>query len=144
FRLYCRQSLYPRIRSLPHRPVSLRILLAYISSSVGQSSLSLPIANPYDAIAISKLLRLFYKSVNLAVFLKEIVKELRGFVGRYAQRLRQSVFACAIHRHKQYYLHLLTFGRVASVRQLVALLVRLAEELGSKRSISVHALGKCF
>src|SRR5699024_12572221 len=132
------------IRSLPHRPVSLRIVLAYISSSVGQSSLALPIANPYEAISISKLLRLFYKRVNLAVFLKEIVKELRSFVGRYTQGLRQSVLACAIHRHKQYYLHFLTLGRVASVRQLVALLVRLAEELRRKRSIRVHATGKCF
>src|SRR5699024_869069 len=144
FRLYCRQSLYPRIRSLPHRPISLRIVLACIPSSVGQSSLSLPIANPYEAIAVSKLLRLFYKSVNLAVFLKEIVKELRGFVGRYTQRLRQSVFACAIHRHKQYDLHFLTLARIIAVRQLVALLGRLAEELGSKRGVSVHALGKCF
>src|SRR5699024_10878742 len=144
FRLYCRQSLYPRIRSLPHRPVSLRIVLACISSSVGQSSLALPIANPYEAISISKLLRLFYKRVNLAVFLKEIVKELRGFSRRYAQRLRQSILACAIHRHKQYDLHFLTLGRIIAVRQFITFLVRLAEELGSKRSIRVHALGKCF
>src|SRR5699024_5912412 len=130
----CRQSLYPRIRTLPHRPISLRIVLAYISSSVGQSSLALPIANPYEAITVSKLLRLFYKRVNLAVFLKEIVKELRGFVGRDVQRLRQPVLACTIHRHKQYDLHILTFGRVASVRQLVALLVSLAEEFGCQRS----------
>src|SRR5699024_10277606 len=105
---------------------------------------ALPIAYPYEAIAVSKLLRLFYKRVNLAVFLKGIVKELRGFIGRYAQRLCQSVLACAIHRPKQYYLHFLSFRRIIAVRQLVALLVRLAEELGSKRSISVHAFGKCL
>src|SRR5699024_10935928 len=90
--LYCSQSLYHRVRRLPHRlaycSVMLALFFVYIApilavrdslmsfTSVRQSSFSRLIAYPYVAIALSECLRLVDKCAYIAVGIEEGLSEL--------------------------------------------------------------------
>src|SRR5699024_2502348 len=94
--LYCGQSLYHRIRRLPHRLAYSAIMLALVLvslapilavryalrtfTSVRQSSFTRLIAYPHVAIALSKCLRLVDKCADLFIRIEECLTELLRLV----------------------------------------------------------------